>query len=1173
LSGIRWFEKDIHREINGVIKVGQLSEEDVRQELEEYVITRELRPYLEQFFERYASAMASPTDKVGVWISGFFGSGKSHFLKILAYLLENRSVAGQRALEIFAAKLDDPLVLANLTKAATASKDVILFNIDSRADATSKSDKEAVVKVFMKVFDEHVGYFGTAPEIAAFERGLDRQGKYAAFKQAYAAATGKAWIEDRENWGFRQDEIVAALQQTMGMSEAAALAAYTNAEATTIGSVEGFAKLVKEYLTRQPAGHQVVFMVDEVGQYVGENTDLMLNLQTIVEDLGVHCAGRAWVVVTSQEDIDAITQHRVKGNDFSKIQGRFRTRLSLSSANTDEVIKLRLLRKTTEATTKLTRLYGDAEQVIKNQIRFTTDTADMPGFANAESFVASYPFVPYQFGLLQKVFTQIRLHGASGKHLARGERSMLDAFQIAAKRLDGQATGVLAPFHSFYAAVEGFLDARIKSVIAQAHENSRLQPEDVALLQTLFMIKYVKEIKGAPENLTTLSLERIDQERLALRQQIDGSLARLERETLIQRNGDVYEFLTNEEQDVGREIKNFTINPGETTTELQKRMWEELFTVRRYQHDARHQYAFQRRLDGQTWTAGVGAGTPDLILHVVTPGSDEYANVREDHAALMQSMNGTTAIVRLPDEPAAFLELAQFVRTNRYIAAKTSGSNSASTRGILQSRADENARRSERVNAMLSDLSRRADVFVRGAKLPTASGSVRDVFEAALSALVTNTFTKVGYVRSHFEKAEQVAQVLRGDEQAITLTGEHPNAQAHAEMHHWLNDQQNLHITVTLRALTEKFTRAPYGWTPTDVEGVLAELLVMGKAELKHQQGAVDLRDPTLLQRMQARQGQDAFTIRVPRTVNAEALRIARALANEVLHMPSVPTEAQLLYEKYRAALNAKREETAANLAAAAQGRYPFRSELNAHAELLEGLLAETTASGLFDALREREADFEAMVSDSVRIGGFFRTQRTAFDAARLRYTAIEGDLDAIQDPILRANAERVAGILAAADPTAMIPQLASLIDPIEAHVATLRSEKRSQVLAAWTEAADEVRALASRGGLPDGDIAMLLQPLTDLRSGIDAIDTMTTALAQQQVLSDRRARVDQAIVDRINAVAVSGGVTQRIVVMRPASVAPQSMLTSAADVDAYLMALRQALMNAIDEGAQVHLK
>ena len=95
------FAKDINRSINGVIKVGQQDDTNIRQELEEYVVTEELKKHFYTFFGRFAESIESPTDQMGVWISGFFGSGKSHFLKILSYLLENRSVGNNRALDDF----------------------------------------------------------------------------------------------------------------------------------------------------------------------------------------------------------------------------------------------------------------------------------------------------------------------------------------------------------------------------------------------------------------------------------------------------------------------------------------------------------------------------------------------------------------------------------------------------------------------------------------------------------------------------------------------------------------------------------------------------------------------------------------------------------------------------------------------------------------------------------------------------------------------------------------------------------------------------------------------------------------------------------------------------------------------------------------------------------------
>ncbi|WP_425059049.1 hypothetical protein SCACP_37030 [Sporomusa carbonis] len=274
---------------------------------------------------------------MGVWISGFFGSGKSHFLKILSYLLDNRTVNGKKAVAYFDDKLDDPMVLADMKQAGDVSTDVILFNIDSKSEADSKHDKEAIVKVFMKVFNEKQGFCGSLPWVADLERQMERDGVYVAFKAEFAQIAGRSWEDAREDFYYEGDAIVEALAKSTKMSMEAARAWYNKAEETYSISVEKFAQRVSEYIERKGKNHHVVFLVDEIGQYIGDNSQLMLNLQTVTEDLGTYCGGKAWVIVTSQQDIDSVT--KVKGNDFSKIQGRFNTRISLSSANVDEVIK------------------------------------------------------------------------------------------------------------------------------------------------------------------------------------------------------------------------------------------------------------------------------------------------------------------------------------------------------------------------------------------------------------------------------------------------------------------------------------------------------------------------------------------------------------------------------------------------------------------------------------------------------------------------------------------------------------------------------------------------------------------------------------------------------------------------------------------------------------------
>ena len=476
------FEKQIDRDIKGVIKVGQSDEENVYQELDEYVVTKELLKHFRDFFDNYEKGINNNTDKMGVWISGFFGSGKSHFLKILSYLLKNSVVEGKRAIEYFTdgKKIDDPMLIAKMTNSGTISSDVMLFNIDSKGSAKVGSGKEAIVEVFMKVFNEMQGYCGSIPYLAEFERQLDNEGRFEEFKEKFEEIAGAPWEKKRQAFVVIQDKIVKTIVAMDFMSEEAARNWCKNAKGSYDLSIEKFVSLVKEYCEKKGPNHHVIFLVDEIGQYIADDTQLMLNLQTIVEDLGTACRGKAWVIVTSQEDIDSIT--KTKGNDFSKIQGRFDTRLSLSASNVDEVIRKRILEKNEIAESALKLLYEQKESIIKNLITFTADTADKKLYTDKTDFADCYPFIPYQFNLLGQVLTAVRTHGASGKHLSDQSRSMLALFQESAIRLKDSQEGVLVPFSYFYDPLHKFIDHQHSQVITDAEDNSRLDEIDRAKL-------------------------------------------------------------------------------------------------------------------------------------------------------------------------------------------------------------------------------------------------------------------------------------------------------------------------------------------------------------------------------------------------------------------------------------------------------------------------------------------------------------------------------------------------------------------------------------------------------------------------------------------------------------------------------------------------------------------
>ena len=427
----KMFAEDINRPINGVIKVDQDNTEVIEQEVREYVITKELKKHFISFFDYYSEAFDTPTHDIGVWISGFFGSGKSHFLKMLSYILENKEVNGIPTVELFRKKFeDDPATFMLIDKATKSKAETILFNID--IEGSINKDKTAVLRVFAKMFYTHLGFYGDNLKVAMLEQYIDQLGKTEEFRRVFEAKKGKSWIEQRKAFAFNGKYIIPTLMEVLDMSEEDAKRWFNDKTAVDF-SIAQLVEDIKAYVNSKPKDFRLLFMIDEVGQYVGTDTDMLLNLQSLIEKIGSECGGKVWVICTGQEAIDEII--KVRSDEFSRIQARFKTRLSLSSSSVDEVIQKRILKKKPETQAELEKLYGVNDSVLRNLFSFTDSILDIKGYSGANEFAIDFPFVPYQFILMQKVFAEIRKHGNSGKHLSGGERSMLSGFQEAAQKI------------------------------------------------------------------------------------------------------------------------------------------------------------------------------------------------------------------------------------------------------------------------------------------------------------------------------------------------------------------------------------------------------------------------------------------------------------------------------------------------------------------------------------------------------------------------------------------------------------------------------------------------------------------------------------------------------------------------------------------------------------------
>lgn len=1190
------FSKPVDRPINGVIKADQDDAASVWQELEEYVVTKELDRHLRGFFTAFLNASDNLGDPrilglIGVWISGFFGSGKSHFLKILSYLLENRQITynGQtrRALDFFDGKIQDAMLAGDIKRAVTGDTEVILFNIDSKAD--SGSGRDVILRVFLKVFNEKRGYSGDHPHVADMERRLDGLGKLADFKAAFHAVAGVAWDAERDGYSFYLDEMVQALADALGKSPEGARGWLDKAEAdfAALLTVENFAGWVREYLDSRGPAHRLVFLVDEIGQFIGQDTHLMLSLQTITENLGTACGGRAWVVVTSQEDIDAVLGEvrASKANDFSKIQGRFKTRLSLSSGNVDEVIQKRLLAKTDAARAELTALYRASADILKHQLSFSHVGMTFKPYADAQDFANVYPFAPYQFQLVQKIFEAIRRHGVTGLHLARGERSMLDAFQSAAVQLGAESVGVLVPMDRFYPAIESFLEGVVKSTIDHAEGNDKLEPFDARLLKTLFLIRYVDEIRGNVDNLVTLFVDRIDADRLALRRQIEASLLRLERETLIGRNGEDFFFLTNEERDISREIKDVDLSPAEETKLLAELIFEDVLKGLR-----KHRFPGNNKDFGLTRLCDLhphGSRTDgDLVLSVITPLADDYAIYDETRCLLNSAAEGGQLLLRLDDDKRLAREIRAFIQTDKYVSRKNDGTASPTTLRILRERQEENRERRQRLVLQLEQLCREAAVFAVGQPLQPKGASAAMAIADALNYLVRNSFNKLGYL-THLSANPQaeiraVLSASDSDDLGFSLEAGQGNQQAITELAQYADLMSQASRQMVLEDLVqERFGRRPYGWPEWEVVLLVARLvrrgdlsLVMDGDVLALDKAHEALSSPSKWRRI---------SLVKRKVVDSGQLQQARQLAKDVF-ATLAPDGEDALDAHLREQLGRWRGDLSQYQTLAATGHYPGGQSIADALGVINKLLAETRSVGLIEQFLTRKADLLDLSDDIHELRNFYDTQRPSWDKlrqARTRFQPNRGWLE--QDASAAAALQRIQVILQAPAPYGMIKEAAGLIQQIEQFNDGMIAEHRARVLPEVDKQLAKVQVELD-DAKADNDLRnQCLYPLHQLKERIES-QTSLAHIAQAESLAvdladQAFARIEVAFKtqpktprDGINDRPSKPYLKPRRVIM-PSSLAPAGYLETQADIDRYLDKLRSALEKAIAAGDRIEIR
>ena len=1165
------FLKSIDRPINGVIKVMQTDDENRQQELEEYVITRELRKHFSSFYDHYEQGIDGSTDKMGVWISGFFGSGKSHFLKILSYLLANEVVGGKRAIDYFADKQNiEAISYEMMHRISKTPTEVVLFNIDAKSPMGK--DESAILRVFTKVFYEHCGYYGDDMKVASFERFLDRQGKLEAFKEAFLAINTEEWLTAREAFAFWEDDIVDALTQVTDISEQAARN-WFNGEETAQLSIDRFAREVQEYVQSKGENFHLIFLVDEIGQYIGDNSGLMLNLQTVVEELGSKCHGKVWVIVTSQEDIDSVTH--VKGNDFSKIQGRFNTRLSLSSASVDEVIKRRILAKTDTAEELLRLMYRQHQAAMRNLFTFAQGTvSDLKGYTGEEEFIESYPFVPYQFKLLQDVLVQVRKHGSSGKHLSGGERSMLSAFQEAAQKFKEQDETHFIPFYAFYDTVHTFLDGAVRRVIdradraAQAGDGLKLQ--DVDVLKLLFLIRYVEGVPSNIENLSTLMITSLRADKIAMRQQLQESLDRLVYENYVSRNGETYLFLTDEEQDINREIRQTMVDDNEVIHMIGQIVFADMYPGNKYRYHNRYDFAYDRMVDH----AVIGQPSNDIRLRLITLASDINDSDADAHF-ILQSKAGNEAIVHLFARNDYYHELEEVKRIEKYIKQRNVAQLPETIRKIIQGKQSEAKEREKTALLLLKEAIVKGTFYIAGERCSVRTSNAKEALDEAMAILVESVYGKLNYVDTFAQNDSDIQGILNSNETQELMQGlAAPNARAVEEIDQYLTIRTRQNMHVTMADLQKRYQAAPYGWREVDIAAIVAAMLRAQKIQLIYGGTPLMPNDRKLVDCMRKRTETERTIVRLKVSVSEELLKKSRKLAIELFSTMDIKSDEENLCGQIAALLGDLKKKNDAildNYVGTVQ--YPGKRVVNDGKRTMDQILLYVSDHTAFlNAFTEAEDDLLDWSEDFREVSFFFANQKTIFDNAWKLCEKLQQEQHYFSDEQEARDAARaILDILRMEKPYRRIVEIPTHTQKIDAAYKRINDERLARVQDILVQARGDIHTLAF-GHNELNDMVRKADDELNRRQQAAMNATSPTLLdaAITQILTYKDGickRMEQALmlVDPIQP-------KQRINTLRRYDVLPQQKLSSEAEIDQYVADLKKKLLAALKDHDAIQL-
>ena len=809
--------------------------------------------------------------------------------------------------------------------------------------------------------------------------------------------------------------------------------------------------------------------------------------------------------------------------------------------------------------------YGKNSAVLKNLFTFNDAVLDLKGYSGEYDFVETYPFVPYQFRLMQNVLAQIRKHGNSGKHLSGGERSMLSGFQEAAQAIENKDENALVPFSLFYNTVHTFLESAIRRVIDRcqtaADSHDGIEQYDVSILKLLYLIRYVDDIKANVDNITTLMVDDIRADKINMRKSIQESLDRLVSQNYIARNGDTYTFLTDDEQDIERDIRNTPVDSATIVQSISQIIFGDLYVSKKFKY-GKYDFPYDQIIDETT----IGQLTGAVRLRILTVASDLYN--AGDQALLMRSNVDNEAIIVLSDKYPYFDDLESAAKIRKYVKSRNVAQLPEAIQHIIRGKQQQASAYEKTAKEHISAAILEANVYVSGETNTIKTSSVKDKIETALSSLVESVYSKLGYIKHNFDNDNELLQILSNQNKQMTIGGGIAvyNPEAVDEVEQFLELQGMKMLPTSMGDIQRRFSAIPYGWREIDIASVVCSLISIQKVALQYSGSMIQPTDKHIPDYLRRKTEIDKTLVARRTAISDSLMKKSREFLKEYFNTMDLPSDEDSLISYVLDSFTAERDKLQSLLDNQyASGTYPDKAVVENGVKLCTDLLSQKKDNtALLTKMVAMEDEFLDLSEDMADVLAFFKNQKTIFDSASTLLYTLTAESEYLQAEQEAAKAlAQIKNILAMQKPYKNIADLPTLIQKVQMVYGQLLDLKKQDVYAEIQGAMGEIHQTAQF------DQKDIVAKADDALGSKKKAAADATTLTQLDAMKIQIASIRQQY---IKALMIPAKPDEKVATASRSSLGYSIKLKSEEDIDKYVAEIKNKLMELLDGNDVLHI-